>query len=557
MTSIVANILSSTIGLLWNKARDTTAAKLHGGGVTDENIRKIVVRELNDIKTKLESLSRKDLRSSCSFLEEGVDFLYVALDKSNPKQKASTIKTNDNGSETSSMTSRVQCRMFNEVLELSRLMGKLNANAEKEIQEAEDRFKYARIKATEAFSNEALSIKDMILAAELRIVSQIFERLDNPEIAITGCLSVLKRLHSLPAIQEIFNVYMNGGVKSLINKSERVASIKSVMLLNYVVCKFISNFGSKYPVVLAWPTIEITDRSFNPILHWQELSTRKCVRDELPQDPSRLKFTEELCYYDFAVNGYGDVVSVTFNSVIAISKTGKRKEIKLPAAYRECEIVCQQIEGVAVDKNNNIYVVRWLKTHTVNGDEEISHVLYILDENYNVKREYKLGFFKATIIGGFLKIAINKNNDIVMSWAISEMKNSEVFVCDDRGNLKHKFERDPCWLRSLSISDKNEIILQSQDAREVHVYSEQGNLKSTIKLPESHFIRDVAFHYVFGKIIVLTRFEKISSFLLCYTEEVELENTTYFCKVEERIRRITSHPSGPVVVVTEKSITFI
>ena len=257
MSSIISGILSSTVGLLWNKARDKTAEKLQEGDVTDENIRKIVVRELNDIKTKLDGLIRKDLRSSCSFLEEGVDFLYVALGKSNLEQKALTNETQDDCAKTSSMTSGAQCQMLNEVLGLSHLMGKLKVNAEKEIKEAEDRFKDARKKATEAFSTEALSIKDTILAAALRIVSQILERLDSPEIAITGCLSVLKKLHGLPAIQEIFNVYINGGVKSLMNKAERVDNVKSVMLINNVVFKYVSKFGSTSPFVFAWPTINL------------------------------------------------------------------------------------------------------------------------------------------------------------------------------------------------------------------------------------------------------------------------------------------------------------
>ena len=101
------------------------------------------------------------------------------------------------------MTSGAQCQMLNEVLELSHLMGKLKIHAEEEVSEARKRFENSRVRATNAFSNEALSIKDTILAAALRIVSQILERLDSPEIAITGCLSVLRKLHGLPAIQPL------------------------------------------------------------------------------------------------------------------------------------------------------------------------------------------------------------------------------------------------------------------------------------------------------------------------------------------------------------------
>ena len=102
MTSIVTSILSSTLGLLWNKARDATAERLKDGDVTDSKIREIVVRELNDIKTKLDGLSRKDLLSSYMLLEEGVHLLNDSLDKSKHEPKAVMNQDKDDGSVTSS-----------------------------------------------------------------------------------------------------------------------------------------------------------------------------------------------------------------------------------------------------------------------------------------------------------------------------------------------------------------------------------------------------------------------------------------------------------------------
>ena len=263
-----------------------------------------------------------------------------------------------------------------------------------------------------------------------------------------------------------------------------------------------------------------------------------------------------------AVNGYGDVVGLYLNSVTVISKTGEKKEIELPATYRECETVDQDNEGVAVDKNNNIYFVKWLETRTENGDKESLYVLYILDANYNVKQEYKLEFLKG-IISEFVSIAVKMNNDIV----ISKRRDSEVFVCDDRGNLKYKFEQEPHFWDSLTISNKNEIMIGSNDGNAVYIYSEEGNLKSTIKPPEGHWFYGVAFHFVFSKIIVVTYVRKKNSyFLLCYTEEGELESTTYFGDSSDiRGLQIISHPNGPVVVVTchkaksefQEIVTFI
>ena len=228
MSSIVTSILSSTVGLLWNKARDSTAAKLKDGDITDEKIREIVVRDLNDIKTKLDGLSRKDLLSSYNFLQEGVDFLNVSLQNSKLDQKALANETQDDRGETSTMPSCGQSGILSEAIELSQAMGKLKCNSDDEYESAKERFKKARERATDAFSTETLVLKDRIFAAKLRIVSEILECLDRPKTAITGCLSFLKKFHSLPAIQEMFSVYLNGGIKSMLNKSERVENVKSV-----------------------------------------------------------------------------------------------------------------------------------------------------------------------------------------------------------------------------------------------------------------------------------------------------------------------------------------
>ena len=59
-------MLEATVGFLVTKGRDAAAAKLKEGDVTDERFRNMIVRELNDIKSKLDGLSRKDLLSSIS-----------------------------------------------------------------------------------------------------------------------------------------------------------------------------------------------------------------------------------------------------------------------------------------------------------------------------------------------------------------------------------------------------------------------------------------------------------------------------------------------------------
>ena len=556
MSSIVTSILSSTVGLLWNKARDSTAAKLKGGDITNEKIREIVVRDLNDIKTKLDGLSRKDLLSSYNFLQEGVDFLNVSLQNSKLDKKALANEIQDDRGETSTMPSCAQSGILSEAIELSQAMGKLKCNSDDEYESAKERFKKARERATDAFSTETLVLKDRIFAAKLRIVSEILECLDHPENAIIGCLSFLKKFHSLPAIQEIFSVYLNGGIKSMLNKSERVENVKSVMLINYVLFQYASKFKFSFDLLHSMPTIELPDRSFSPMLDWQEVATRKSMGKELTQHPGRRILDKAIFPYVCAVNGHGDVLTLCdYDSdeiQVISSKTGECKMIKLPDT-RKGEVITQYIAGLAVDNNNNVYVVVWLKTCTENGDVK-NFVLHVLDENYHVKHDScTLDFMDASL--SRVDIAINKNNNIIMI----KDEDTHVYICDNTGKLQHKFEHDSSWLPSLSISEQDKIITSSDDREAMVTFSEEGNLKSTVQLPEGHQIIGVTYHYVIRKIIVLTYVEKNDSyFLLCYTEAGDLEISTLFCKtIEFEFIKIRSHPSGPVAVVRQKSITFI
>ncbi|CAB3991603.1 Hypothetical predicted protein [Paramuricea clavata] len=555
MSSIVTSILSSTVGLLWNKARDSTAAKLKDGDITDEKIREIVVRDLNDIKTKLDGLARKDLLSSYNFLQEGVDFLNASLQKSKLDQKALANETLDDRGETSTMPSCGQSGILSEAIELSQAMGKLKCNSDEKYESAKERFKKARERATDAFSTETLVLKDKIFAAKLRIVSEMLECLDRPETAITGCLSFLKKFHSLPAIQEIFTVYLNGGIKSMLNKSERVENVKSVMLINYVLFQYVSKFSSKYSfdLLLSMPTIELPDRSFSPMLDWQEVATRKSMGKELTQYPSkRTLIDEEIRPLVCAVNSHGDIITVSYSDEILVIffKTGECKVVQLPEP-REGKVIEQRnIKGIAVDNNSDVYVV----VRLTNGDVK-NFVLHVLDENYHVKHDScTLDFMDANFVCR-VSIAINKNNNIIMI----KGRDPHVYICDNTGKLQHKFEHDSSGRPSLGISEQDKIITSSGDLEAMVTFSEEGNLKSTVKLPEGHKIFGVAYHYVIRKIIVLTRVEKNNSyFLLCYTEAGDLETSTFFCKdIDDEFIKITSHPRGSVAVVREKSITFI
>ncbi len=114
------------------------------------------------------------------------------------------------------------------------------------------------------------------MACKLRVAATILELgPEDPEAATTACLLALKELHGLPAIQEMFAVFLKGGLKSMFKKAERLENIKSVLFINHALYDFASKYiAANLRNLFTWPGIELKDRTFHPILDAHEILTR-------------------------------------------------------------------------------------------------------------------------------------------------------------------------------------------------------------------------------------------------------------------------------------------
>ena len=555
MSSIITAVLSSTVGFLCGKARDSAANKLKDGDLADEKLREIIVQDLTVIKSKLDCLSLKDLDSSYSFLEEGVTFLNAALDKSSDGEK--TIEGQGPSNEATRVVNDSASGVLNAVLSLPRAIERLKIASEKLFVSAKDCFKASRERATDAFNNKSLSIKDRIMACKLRVAARILESgLDEPDAATTACLLSLKKLHGLPAIQEMFAVFSKGGLRSMVKKAERLENIKSVLSINHALDNFAFKYCSESHYLFTWPVIELTGGTFHPIINAQEILTKISCSEQFVPQLNRVVVDSRIRGRYFAVNSRGEIILLTKDKITIIYSTGESKDVMLPEPA-ESNVVRRYAEDVAVDSNDNIYAVRSLERRDENGGEKYVFVLYVFDENYNIKHVSVLDSFDGVYYPS-VKIAVDKNENLYMitNW------DNQVYVCDNEGKLKFKFERDGNCLSSLSISNNNvnEVMIVSDDPNAVQIYTTEGDQKSTINVPGGHDAWRVAFHHGMCKIIVLTYDEtQKSCFILSFSKTGELENSVFFCKGKPRKNNlnIKSHPSGPVVVVLNETFTFI
>ena len=182
------------------------------------------MREIDDMKSKLDGLSRKDLLASIGFFREGIESLYEVFEEKRSR------------SEYGADTEQAACA---EAVSLAEGMKhlELTESATRQLTNAKKRFERAREMATIAFSNEALSTSDRILAMQYRVMATVLETIDHPADAVAPCKVCIEELNSLPVVQRSFQEQLRTGsmaVKSLFNKEERRKVISGVCLVNRV-----------------------------------------------------------------------------------------------------------------------------------------------------------------------------------------------------------------------------------------------------------------------------------------------------------------------------------
>ncbi len=144
-----------TVGLLCSKLRDYTAEKLNEGDLNDQQCRQIIVRELDDIKSKLDGLSRKDLLASLSFFKEGVTRLYASFEISGKSfDGPSTLQTSvENESKVEGATAMIPVAQAERdaiprTSELCDLIGNLKIASQERYRSAKKSFEEACKKAS-------------------------------------------------------------------------------------------------------------------------------------------------------------------------------------------------------------------------------------------------------------------------------------------------------------------------------------------------------------------------------------------------------------------------
>ncbi len=453
MLSVIASIISSALGLVLNKARHSVADKLKDGDVIDDKLRDVIIEDLNDIKTKIDGLSRKDLLASYSFLKEGVVTLNLALDEAKDEEKSKDeVNGAQNGGSNTPTTTRSESEsgVLNDAIALSQAIQELNNTSNDRLVSAKECFKAAREKATEAFCNEALSLPDRIMTAQLRIVSKILECLQDTKAAVAGCMLFLEELHDLPGIGQTFSTYFKGGMKSKFYKDWRLEIVKSVLCLNFAISEFVARFSGELPNMRNWPRIHLPTKgeTIHPLLIDIDVVKEIFDKEEVQMPENQ----QQLATNYYKLHPYSGR-SVILHRKLHFVGLNSKGQILYAAGLDDCikilnrsgdtETFCQlrqatanlkgnkqHVLALAIDRHDNVFVFVKFEDCT---SKKYLYVLFVFDSSGNERceRVLVLLYFMYTEYLITWRFVVNNDGDII----IQPGRENLIYVLDQTGKF--------------------------------------------------------------------------------------------------------------------------
>ena len=496
MSAIITAVFKATFGLLVNKARDKAAEKLKEGDVTDKRLRDLIQREIDDIKSKLDGLARKDLLAAIDAFEAGVRYLYQAVDADANVVMAGARERGNEALPTPTVNT----------VALATEMGKmelteLNEKTKRALSHAKKRFEMARERATDAFNNEALSTLDRIKAIRYRVMATMLESAVETvaiagdlsslsvrsalENALPECEQCLQKLNSLPDVQNNFKVELQKGllnVKGRFGKDERREIISTVCQVNRAIYDAGKNAG-----ILYCPSVD-TEGEIIYIL-----------RDERVEKVLSKVGMNHCCVTPWSLGQEGE----------------EEHNLKNP-------------RGIATNADGQFIVADY-------SDKSVK----VLDGSGKLVFQIHLERKDTETNLCVRDVATDVNSSIYVLVELSLGDEPEVHVFSHTADLLHKFPVRGVWGR-LAVTNNKVLVLTGLTT--VHVYEHEGRYVRSFGEGILACAWDITASPD-GQVMILDRL----SCVFIFTEDGEQQRK--FNTEEDEYLRIACHPSGEFVVV--------
>ena len=384
---IVVRVFKATIGLLMDKGRDRLAEKLKEGDVADEKFRDWILREINAMNLKLDAIAWKDLGASMNFFKEGLVLMYKVLEKVNDNEDNMLHEASMEMLDASPLSPAAGQTMVYLAEGMKNVMLTDSDESKKEaLYDAKKRFKDARKKATEAFSNSALRPAERVLAMQYRIMATLLEKVDNPASALTACKLCLEQLHAMTLIQKSLKVELKKRFKYLLSRDERREIISAVYQINHVVYVIAQMVGD-LKTVLNWPCVILGEEQLDPL---RDVRVVKMMRKLHKQQSCALwSFGQEEGHrltspQSIAATTRGQfVVADNLNCELKVYDSKGKCLSHFPLLGNDDKEAVVGVRSVATDQNDRMYILvdsRPANTVYVLSDTQTNRNCFSLEE---------------------------------------------------------------------------------------------------------------------------------------------------------------------------------
>ena len=479
---IVLSVFKVTIGFLIDKCRDCLAEKFKEGDVTDEKVRDWVIREINAMNLKLDAIARKDLGASMNFFTEGLALMYKVLEKVDDSEDSTVHEPSMEILDACSLSTIAgQTTVYLAEGMKNFTLTDLDESKKEALYDAKKRFKDARKKATEAFSNWALRPAERVLAMRYRIMATLLEKVDNPASALTSCKVCLEQLHAMTLVQKSLKVELKKSFKYLLSRDKRREIISAVGQINHVVYVIAQMVGD-LKTVLNWPCIILGEEQLDPLRDVRVVkSMRKLHKQQScalwtfgQEEGQKLKGPQSI-----AANTRGQfVVADNMNCELKVyDSKGKFLSYRSTLSNNDKAAVVK-VRSVATDKNDRIYIL---------VDSRPANTVYVFNDTQTTRNRFSL---EERLRGRSL--TVNNNNRVLLlvkehmiktlSGCVAISTEYKVQVYRSNGRLVRSFGQGILkdTLDITATADGSVMVLQENSC--VHVFDAEGSLVQQFKV---------------------------------------------------------------------------
>ena len=447
MSAIISAVFKATIGLIVDKGRDVAAERMKEGDVADQKFRSLIVRDLKEIHYKLDALSQKDLNAAIDFFETGLGCLYKAVDtmrsanvslgaakvsKRNEEEKVEeiTLPSDTDPGKAIVLADGIRNIQLTELDETTRSL----------LSDAQESFRLAVEYTTHACNNEALSTFDRITAIRYRVMAAMLKSAAETvrttgdlkstlQKALPQCEQCLKKLNSLPAVQNSFRVELNKGVLNIrvrFGKDERMQIISAVCQVNRAIYDAMQKADKAVNVhVLKWPGVDIGEDQVDPLRDVRVLQVLEGVKmAHYCIKVGSFDLGLRPLFWRMATNTLGQFLIADSWRTVHVYDNNGMFQFSFNPQTDDAKTEIQKIyDLVTEDVSENIYLLVRLRRPWPNGwDEEVQ----VFNKNVNLEYKFPVRYAlmnrllvsgsKLLILSSWEADVYNQNGDFVRSF---------------------------------------------------------------------------------------------------------------------------------------------